>query len=206
MATATQAGAVGAAATATGDQPAVIPVGVDVTFLRMDQPPRGPAPALPAEARVEQAIRCTPMFYRFLYYMVGQDYVWWLRRTLPDAELKAIIGHPGVSIHVLYQDGEPAGFYELDRRAGGGVINLSYFGLLPHAIGRGIGMALLRHAVDAAWAEAATAITVNTCTADHPRALPNYLAVGFARLRTVREVWRVPTRLGLRIPDHVRLG
>lgn len=206
MATATRSGTGGTAQPGADDQPAVIPVGVDVTFLRMDKPPAAPAPALPAQARVEQAIRCTPMFYRFLYYMVGQDYVWWLRRTLPDAELVAIIGHADVSIHVLYQDGEPAGFYELDRRAGGGAINLSYFGLLPHAIGRGLGMAFLRHAVDAAWAERATAITVNTCTADHPRALPNYLAVGFARLRTVREVWRVPTRLGLRIPDRLRLG
>jgi hypothetical protein len=49
-------------------------------------------------------------------------------------------------------------------------------------------------------------MTVNTCTADHPRALPNYLAAGFARLRTVREVWQVPHRLGLNIPPRLRLA
>src|SRR3712207_8210857 len=52
----------------------------------------------------------------------------------------------------------------------------SYFGLLPHAIGRGMGRALLRHAVETAWTGGTRAVTVNTCTADHPRALPNYVA------------------------------
>ena len=59
---------------------------------------------------------------------------WWLRRTLPDAELAGILADPAVSIHVLYRDGEPAGFYELDRR-NRPLVNLSYFGLMPHAIG-----------------------------------------------------------------------
>jgi hypothetical protein len=153
---------------------------------------------------VERVRRCSVQFYRYLYFTVGRDYVWWLRRTLNDAELGSILGHPAVSIHVLYRDGEPAGFYELDRRTEGGVINLSYFGLMPHAVGTGMGMAFLRHAVDAAWAEGAQAVTVNTCTADHPRALPNYLSVGFTKLRTVRENWRVPARLGLPIPAHLR--
>ena len=73
------------------------------------------------------------------------------------------------------------------------MVNLSYFGLLPHALGRGMGRALLRHAVETAWAGGGTrAMTVNTCTADHPRALPNYLAAGFRPVRAVREVWQVP--------------
>jgi hypothetical protein len=48
-------------------------------------------------------------------------------------------------------------------------------------------------------------MTVNTCTADHPRALPTYLRAGFQKVRQVREVWDVPLRLGLRIPDHLRI-
>ena len=102
--------------------------------------------------------------------------------------------------------GEPAGFYELDRR-NRPVVNLSYFGLLPHAIGRGMSRALLRHAVEAAWAGGGTrAMTVNTCTADHPRALPNYIAAGFRPVRAVREVWQVPARLGLPIPERLKAG
>jgi GNAT superfamily N-acetyltransferase len=182
----------------------VTPVAVDVTFLRMSAAPREPAPPLPGDARMVRLARCTVPFYRYLYNTVGQDYLWWLRRTLPDAELAAILGNPRVSIHVLYRGGEPAGFYELDRRPGT-TVNLSYFGLLPHAIGAGVGRAFLRHAVDTAWAELPPprAVTVNTCTADHPRALPNYRAVGFETLRTVRETWRVPRRLGLVIPPRL---
>jgi len=187
---------------ATATEPTV-PVAVDVTFLRMGRPPRDLAPPLPKGATVVRVQDCTVPFYRFLYNTVGADYVWWLRRAASDEEIAGIIRNPAVSIHVLYQGGQPAGFYELDRRAEHG-INLSYFGLLPHAIGRGMGRAFLRHAVDAAWLEVPRQLTVNTCTADHPRALPAYRAVGFEPIRTVREVWPVPARLGLRLPEHLR--
>jgi len=181
------------------------PIAVDVTFLRMDRRVMDQPAALPQAARVEQVAHCSVAFYRYLYHTVGHNYVWWLRRTLPDAEIAALLRDPAVSIHVLYQDGEPAGFYELDRR-NRPFVNLAYFGLMPHAIGHGLGRAFLRHAVDRAWSEHPRAMTVNTCTADHPRALPNYLAAGFSRLRTVREIWQVPLRLGLPIPERLRIG
>jgi GNAT superfamily N-acetyltransferase len=130
--------------------------------------------------------------------------VWWLRRTLPDGEMAAMLADPNVSIHVLYRDGEPAGFFELDNRSGG-TVNLSYFGLLPHAVGLGLGPAFLRAAIDESWSRRPTAMTVNTCTADHPRAMPNYLRAGFRVVREVREIWDVPNRLGLVIPAHLRI-
>jgi GNAT superfamily N-acetyltransferase len=181
----------------------VIPVAVDVTFLRMDRPPGEPTHALPPGTRMEEVRHCSVGFYRYLYHTVGQAHVWWLRRALGDAELATILADPAISVHVLYQGGAPAGFYELDRR-NRPQVNLAYFGLLPHAIGQGLGRAMLRHAVDAAWAETRHGVTVNTCTADHPRALPNYLAAGFVTLRRVREVWQVPQRLGLPIPARLR--
>ncbi len=180
-------------------------VAVDVTFLRMDRRPADPPPALPPGVKVTEARRCSIGFYRYLYDTVGHDYVWWLRRTLTDAELGRVLADPGVTIHVLYKDGEPAGFYELDRR-NRPLVNLSYFGLMPHAIGAGLGRAFLGQAVAEAWEQGTRALTVNTCTADHPRALPNYLATGFTRLRTVREVWNVPLHLGLPIPSRLRIG
>ena len=182
----------------------VVTIAVDVSFLRMDRAPVAAGPMLPAHVRVERLTQCSVAFYRFLYNTVGFEYVWWLRRTLHAAELQALLRDPGVSIHVLYADGEPAGFYELDRR-GGAALNLSYFGLMPHVVGHGLGQRLLRHAVDTAWAEQPPGLTVNTCTADHRRALPNYLGAGFDLQRTVREVWRVPVRLGMPIPDRLRL-
>ena len=83
-----------------------------------------------------------------------------------------------MSIHVLLLDGKPAGFYELDSTPWPAV-NLSYFGLMPHAVGKGLGFAFLRHAVDASGRAGPQAMTVNTCTADHPRALPTYVRAGF---------------------------
>ena len=180
-------------------------VTVDVTFLRMERRPMDPVPALPSDVQMARVRRCTVRFYRYLYDTVGHEHVWWLRRTLTDNELARLLEDPAVSIHVLYRDGEPAGFYELDRRSRP-LVNLSYFGLLPHAIGAGLGRAFLRQAIEDGWDQGTRALTVNTCTADHPRALPNYLASGFGRLRTVREVWHVPQYLNLPIPPQLRLG
>ena len=149
-------------------------VTVTVTFLRMDRPPPGPSPGLPIDYQVVQVQSPTVGFYRYLYNTVGADYVWWLRRTMPDRDLAMLLRDPAVSIHALYSGGEPAGFFELDGR-GWPDINLSYFGLMPHAIGAGVGHPFLRSAVDAAWRQNPRGMTVNTCTADHPRALPTYL-------------------------------
>ena len=143
-------------------------------------------------------------FYRYLYNTVGADYLWWLRRTTPDDELAALLGDRAIAIYTLYAKGEPAGFFELDARPWPDV-NLSYFGLMPGAIGHGTGYAFLRAAVDEVWRHGAKGMTVNTCTADHPRALPNYLRAGFTVVRQVREIWAVPDHLKMRIPSSLRL-
>ncbi len=180
----------------------VVRVAVTVTFLRMDRAPPDPSPSLPTSCQVVRASACTVGFYRYLYDTVGAAHVWWLRRTMSDRELAALLRDPLVGVHVLYWCGEPAGFFELDARPWPDV-NLSYFGLLPHAIGCGFGYPLLRHAIDTVWRQGARGMTVNTCTADHPRALPTYLRAGFHPLRQVRELWNVPLSLGLKIPDHL---
>ena len=174
-----------------------------VTFLRLERF-EAVTRTFPVGVGLLGPDRCTVPFYRFLYSTVGAPYVWWLRRSLDDAAIAALLAEPGVSVHVLYVGGQPAGFFELDRR-GAPTINLAYFGLMPHVTGRGLGMPFLHQAVRTAQAFGARAVTVNTCTADHPRALPAYLAAGFQVVRSVREVWQVPTRLGLSIPGHLRL-
>jgi GNAT superfamily N-acetyltransferase len=182
---------------------AAVRVGVVVTFLRMERGPVGPAPGLPGGTGLVRVSAPTVPFYRYLYATVGGAYCWWLRRAMSDAALAAVLADPAVSLHVLYEGGEPAGFFELEAR--GAEVNLSYFGLMPHAVGRGWGRAFLRAAVDEGWSRRPRAMTVNTCTADHPRALPGYLATGFEPVRRVREVWDVPLRLGLQIPEHLRV-
>jgi hypothetical protein len=179
-------------------------VAVTVTFLRMDKAPASPAASFPGGIEVRELPNCTVEQYRHFYNAVGAPYLWWLRRTMADRQLAALLRDPRVGIYVLYEDGEPVGFYELDGTPWP-LVNLSYFGMMPQMIGRGIGGAFLRHAVDTAWSRKPDALTVNTCTADHPRALPTYLRAGFRRVREVREEWSVPRRLGLPIPDALRV-
>jgi GNAT superfamily N-acetyltransferase len=177
---------------------------VTVTFLRQEFQPILPGPALPPDCTLVRLTAPTVHIYRFFYNTVGAPYIWWLRRTLPDSEIAALLARPTVSIHVLYRGGEPAGFFELEQR-GTTTVNLSYFGLLPHAVGHGLGPAFLRAAIDEAWRHAPRALTVNTCTADHPRALPTYLRAGFVRVRSVQEIWDIPNHLGLTVPEHLRV-
>jgi GNAT superfamily N-acetyltransferase len=179
-------------------------VGVTVTFLRMDQGPTSPAPGLGPEFQIVRAQAPSVPFYRYLYNTVGADYLWWLRRTTPDHELATLLRDKAVAIHTLYAKGEPAGFFELDARTWPD-INLSYFGLMPNSIGRGTGSSFLRAAVDEVWRLGAKGMTVNTCTADHPRALPNYLHAGFMIVRQVREIWAIPSHLDMRIPSGLKL-
>ncbi len=178
-------------------------VEVTVTFLRMDRPPLEPATGLPEGVSVRRLTVCPVSTYRRLYNEVGGPWLWWLRRIMPDRELAIHLSRGGVSIHLAEQAGQVIGFYELDT-GHWPAINLSYFGLLPGAIGKGIGHAFLRHAVDTGFGMGARVMTVNTCTADHPRALPNYKRVGFREVRRVDEVWDIPCHLGLVLPAHLQ--
>jgi len=190
-------------------------IAVDVTFLRMATQPDQPGPSLPLSYDIIRLPAPTVGFYRYLYGTVGHAYCWWLRRMAEDSDIADLLADPLVSIHVLYHQGEPGGFFELDGRHAGEV-NIGYFGLMPHLVGKGVGLAFLRAAVDTAWDQvkaqnAASAggranagVRVNTCTADHPRAIGSYMRVGFRPIRTVREVWNIPDHLGMPIPLHLR--
>ncbi|WP_422862487.1 GNAT family N-acetyltransferase [Endosaccharibacter trunci] len=177
-----------------------------MTFLRLDPGVAVPAaPMLSSDVAVLRVEQPSVSFYRYLYDTVGADYCWWLRRISTDEEIASLMRDPQIGLFVAMQKGEPAGFFELDARTGADV-NLAYFGLLPHAIGTGIGFPLLLEAMRVArLASRNGSVRVNTCTADHPRALPTYLRAGFVKLRTVREIWDIPDRLGLRIPDRLRV-
>ena len=178
--------------------------GVTVSFLRMDEAPDTPGPGLMPGFQIVRAQAPTVPFYRYLYNTVGADYLWWLRRVMPDHELAALLRDKAIAIYTLYANGEPAGFFELDARPWPDV-NLGYFGLMPDAIGRGTGYSFLCAAIDEVWRHGAKGMTVNTCTADHPRALPNYLRAGFRMVRQVREIWSVPNSLNMRIPPNLKL-
>ncbi len=175
---------------------------VTVSFMRLDAKPEPRWSALPAGTRLDLAPRLSVSAYRDLYDRVGGPWLWWLRRMMPEPMLARLLADPAVAIYRLWQGNAVLGFFELDATSWPDV-NLSYFGLLPEAIGQGLGFSLLGAAIEQVFSGPVRGMTVNTCTADHPRALPNYQRAGFRIMRQVREVWDIPRRLGFAVPPHL---
>lgn len=153
-------------------------IDVTVYYLEMLSHVCNAVPAPRDGLSVVHARRPTVAYYRFLYDAVGADYDWHSRKKLSDAELAAILADPRDEIHVLFVEGVPAGFAELDRRVAG-QIELVQFGLMREFIGQGLGKYFLQRTIDLAWSYAPQRFWLHTCTLDHPAALPNYLKAGF---------------------------
>ena len=137
--------------------------------------------------------RPMPELNRFFYTTVGGSYKWFERRSWTLTEWQAYLGRLDVETWVLSLDGVPAGFVEYNRHENGDV-EIKYFGLLPIFVGHGLGAHLLTEAVERAWGMGASRVILDTCSTDHPRALPNYLTRGFREYKV--EVKRKD------IPDH----
>jgi ribosomal protein S18 acetylase RimI-like enzyme len=152
---------------------------VVITFLAMDHEPL-PVVIQPKAKRLN-LIRSDGGdvdFYRYLYDSVGRDWYWTDRKKLSDNDLGLILNHDAVDVFVLYVNGAPAGYFELDGREMP-VIDLAYFGIMPAYIGLRLGPYLLSKAIQTAWEREPERLTVNTCTLDHPKALPMYQRFGF---------------------------
>lgn len=154
------------------------------TYLQLLTPAElQPAKTADARVRVEHAVNCPASFFRFLYAEVGRRYHWVDRLGWTDDEIRAHLAQPGVSLWVMYDEGSPAGYFEL-KRHGDGSVEVAYFGLLQEYIGRGLGKHLLSCAVEQAWACGAARVWLHTCTLDDPAAMPNYLKRGFKPFKT----------------------
>ena len=159
---------------------------IEVFYLEMTSPDDlRPSHSLQVEFPIRQARIPCPELNRFLYTAVGGDWFWIDRLSWTYEQWLAWLSRPEVETWIGYLEGTPAGYFELEKQAGGNV-ELSYFGLLPRFIGRGLGGALLTAAVERAWAMGASRVWVNTCTLDGPAALPSYQARGFRIFRTER--------------------
>lgn len=161
------------------------------TYLELASPTAlraAPAPAASFDTRVERLASPTPAEYLALYRAVGEAYHWRDRLAWSEERLAAYLARPDVAVWVLRVGGrgEVAGYFELlDTTAHDGSVEIVYFGLIARHHGVGLGKFLLTRAADEAWrARGATRVWLHTCTLDGPAALPNYLARGFAIVRT----------------------
>lgn len=152
----------------------------DVTFLemraanfRVPSPPRESGLAL---IRAESPPR---RWFLHLYTSVGADHEWsdWLEA--PPEQVDSFICDPDVALFTLLIQGWSGGFFVLDWREAE-VCGLAYFGLTPEARGRGLSAWLLSEALRIGWSRSGVRrIKVETCSLDHPRALPLYQRAGF---------------------------
>lgn len=138
----------------------------------------------PLRYRLERVLAPSAAFLRFLYTATGSDWTWTDRLPWTDEQWLARQADPAVELWVGIDQGVPAGYFELARLGDGRTVELVLFGLLPHAVGKGQGGAMLTAAIDRMWEMGAQRVYVNTCSLDHPRALDNYERRGFSLFKT----------------------
>lgn len=164
---------------------------VEVSLEMARAAARAPVPPPPGAAVVPT--RASVRFYRYLYDAVGAPWQWWDRKRWSDARLADRLADPRVELLVAVEHGTPVGYAELDRGEPG-ACELSYFGLVPEATGRGLGRWLLGEAIAAAWRDPALArLWVHTCSLDGPAALPTYRRLGFVAYKHDRFIQVITT-------------
>jgi GNAT superfamily N-acetyltransferase len=140
-------------------------------------------------------------WFRDLNRRVGEEWLWFSRVRMADAELVAIIQSPLVEIYALVHEGRDEGLLELDFRDAG-QCELVFFGVTAPLIGSGVGRWLMNHALELAWSRPLKRVWLHTCTFDHPSALAFYQRCGFRPFRRQIEVADDP-RLDGTAPRHV---
>lgn len=98
------------------------------------------------------------------------------------------LSRPGIEFQVLYQEGEPAGCFELEKarqlmKSGPGVIRVHAFGLLPEFTGEGLGSRLLTRMVEKGFAMGGGTISVKSTDALPDSFLTICRAQGFSVLQ-----------------------
>ena len=167
-----------------------------VTSLEMRRrPPARPMPE--ARLTLQRWAASDLTKYRALFTRVGAPWLWYSRLAMADERLRAIIHDPAVHVFAaLDRRGIEVGMLELDYREPA-TCELSYFALVPELTGQGHGRWLMAEALMRAWAPGVARVWVHTCTLDHPRALPFYMAAGFVPYARTLETFPDPRLIGL---------
>lgn len=161
---------------------------MDVTTWYLEQTsPTDLRPAKPPAIEIEivRAEVASPELSRFLYTAVGGDWQWTERLPWTWRQWEQWLSRD-VETWTAYHRGTPAGYVELAPQDDAAV-EVTCFGLLNWAIGKGAGGSLLEFGAARAWdlgerqpgREPTRRVWLHTCSLDGPAALANYQARGF---------------------------
>lgn len=168
-------------------------VGAVVTFLEMTGRPK-PRPV--PDAQGLQLVRwreVDPAKYRTLFERVGANWLWYSRLAMDDSTLLASVAE----VHaVLDRRRIEVGMVELDFREPRQCL-IRFLGLVPELAGKGLGKWLFAQTLALVWRPGVERVHVNTCSLDHPAALPSYLKAGFRPYRRAFESFPDPRLAGL---------
>lgn len=164
-----------------------------VTCLEMTERPH--LRAVPAGGFSLQEMGGDTARFKRLFEAVGRDIMWFSRLIMAEDKLAAIIGDAAVECYAMMDGADDIGLLELDFREAG-QCELSFFGLVPGAIGKGAGRWLMNEALTRAWAKPISRLWVHTCSFDHPAALGFYQRSGFRPYQVMVEVHPDPRLTG----------
>ena len=160
-----------------------------VTHLEMMAPP--PPRPVPATDAVVEAWAPTVAAYRDLFRRVGAPWLWASRLMQSETDVAATLGDPAYETRRLRRGDAELGILDLDFREAG-ACELAFFGLVPEAVGGGLGRVLMDAALARAFRDGPTRLHVHTCTLDGPAALDFYRRSGFRAVRREVEIMRDP--------------
>jgi GNAT superfamily N-acetyltransferase len=173
-----------------------------VTSLEMkSRPPLRPEMSGPW--RLQRMTRPEPDASLALYAKVGDEWIWFSRLMMSDAELTAILWHPQVEVYGLDVAGQLEGLLELDYRVEGEA-ELAFFGVTASLVGSGAARWLMNRALDKVWQQPISRFWVHTCTLDHPSAVMFYQRSGFVPFRRQIEIAPDPRLQGVSLASRER--
>jgi len=168
-----------------------------VTYLEMLAAPEKPLAPERSEVTLERWTAPDVATYRKLFREIGEDWIWFSRLEQDEAKLAITLAEPARELFLPLRDGKPVGTLELDYANPEEPV-IAYFGLVPGAIGGGLGRWLMGKAVEMAWARPQTRrLWLHTCTGDSPQAIHFYRSCGFNPYKRAIEIADDPRLKGL---------
>lgn len=169
------------------------------TFLEVTERPHRPRRPAPAGYVLEAVEHWDTDAFLDLYREIGWEWLWSSRLLIAREKLEAKLAAPHLRSWCPVKDGRRMGIVEMDLSKPGET-EISFFGLVPDAVGGGIGGWLMQEAIDLAFARPGVKrLWLHTCNFDSPQALPFYMHMGFvpyARAVEVHDDVRLLGRLG----------